>query len=228
MSTRSSGDHRRLSVPEDTTASPRICCLCSKPNYYLSRPSQRDSEALAVSLQVELDSLVCKACRNDITKCLSDPKHTPRWKINISKPVCIVSDCHDKMEHNCSIYSSDELHVLLVQTGLQVNHPPPVPTPLCQHHYNVLYETYQQRQMKCVACDTWLRYTTSRVCTHPKEFEKILRETTDFQGTINPEDKVCIACYRAHLIKLDKASDSEIRISTDDELQSLISSVMVM
>ena len=48
---------------------------------------------------------------------------------------------------------------------------------------------------------------------------KHLRENTDYDGHINDHDKLCYACYRAHLVILKR--DDNIT-STDSHLQELI------
>ena len=207
MSTRKSsrGSHR-LSFAEET--SPKLCSLCSTPNNQISTPSQWRSEparTLAATWQVTSDSLVCKPCRDDISKCLANTTHTPRWKVNvdntsITKCKCIISDCSKDMDHTCRLYSGDELKSLLAKSGLQcLSTNVPIPTPLHKHHYHIIYDAYQPRQTRCVTCDMPLSHTNARPCSQPKLIQKHLTENTDFECTINIEDKVCLTCYKSHI-----------------------------
>ena len=105
------------------------------------------------------------------------------------------------------------------QCDLEPNATVPTPTPLCKHHYQVLYNKIHPMQTHCITCGSSLRHTKSKTCNQPNVIELYLKEKAGFEGTIKEGDKVCYVCYRSHLVILD-TMDSE-QTSTDSELYKL-------
>jgi hypothetical protein len=68
----------------------------------------------------------------------------------------------------------------------------------------------------------WLKRNT-RTCPSPHIVEKILQETTDFQGQIRSNDKVCYSCYKSHLVSLE--GHTSAAVSVDSNLQELLSNL---
>ena len=60
-------------------------------------------------------------------------------------------------------------------------------------------------------------HTKSRKCPDPILIQRFLLQNTDFAGEINVEDRICFACYKAHLVIIKHTSNS-----TDQDLSSLI------
>ena len=59
------------------------CELCVCWHTQMSSPSQCRNEwarELAASFQVNKDSLVCRPCRQDVSRMLTDHTHVPRWR----------------------------------------------------------------------------------------------------------------------------------------------------
>ena len=76
----------------------------------------------------------------------------------------------------------------------------PIPTPLCKHHYHLVYNMLQPTQTHCVTCDVSLRHSKTKSCPEPEIIKKYLHDNASYDGDINEHDKVCYACYRAHLV----------------------------
>ena len=98
-------------------------------------------------------------------------------------------------------------------------HELPEPTPLCKHHYHLLYNILQPPQTNCVTCHISLWHCNSRPCPKPEIIELHLRENTGFEGHLKAQDKVCYICYKSHLVILQPNQ----MISRDSDLQQLIS-----
>ena len=119
------------------------------------------------------------------------------------------------------LIDSDNAKKLLESTTLQFeNNRIPFPTPLCSQHYHIAYSAIQPRQIFCPTCGISLRHAITRQCPNADLIKEHLTKTTDFNGTLLPEDKVCFTCYKAHLTILQ-----EKKISRDGDLQLLIEEV---
>ena len=85
---RRSTSRRRLSSPDRNVqsqmeAETERCELCSGNDITFTTPQQWNSEgacSVATSLALSLTSLVCQACRRDISRVSSDPSFIPRWE----------------------------------------------------------------------------------------------------------------------------------------------------
>ena len=62
-----------------------------------------------------------------------------------------------------------------------------------------------------------------RACSEPEVFQRHLQESTDFEGTINAHDKVCMECYRHSLII--SRIKRENPISSDTDFHTLLSAI---
>ena len=66
-----------------------------------------------------------------------------------------------------------------------------------------------------------LDHTKGQKCPDPELIQQILQQSTGFVGEICMEDRICYACYKAHLV-LIKQHTSSTTISTDQDLTSKI------
>ena len=139
------------------------------------------------------------------------------WK---RKNICCVQSCNEYMCHSSRLGSNEDLlPSLFLAARLQCKTQSiPVPTPLCKHHYHLLYNTYLPTQTNCITCGISLKHAKPRPCPDPTAIQGYLKINTGFDSEILPTDKVCNTCYKAHLTMLQ-----EIRtISTDSDLKHLI------
>ena len=216
---------RQLSFDAESLES-TICTLCKGHHRRFSTPETwRNAEArsLAASLTVNPDDPVCYACRKELTRVLSDSAYVPRWeKLSTTNPCCI-----DECLHNAFAllkkFSHAELQSGFLQGGLKSRTSTiPTPTPLCKHHYHMIYNLVRPTQTKCVTCGTYIKPSTSKFCPNPSIIEAYLHDTTDFDVCICESDKVCYACYRAHLVVLKKGGNTE---SIDSDLEQVINTL---
>ena len=136
------------------------------------------------------------------------------------KNMCCIAQCPEIAMTSLHKASSEEIQSALETVGLKCFTPEiPTPTPLCKHHYHLIYNLVQPTQTHCVTCGTSLKHSSPKVCPQPEVIEKHLRDNTDYDGHINNHDKVCYACYRAHLVILKRGDDIA---SSDSHLQQLI------
>ncbi len=204
---------------------PSTCTLCLGHHSRFSTPANwkcEDARTLALSLKVTSDSLVCSACRKDVTRVLADNTYKPRWeklKESIEKTTCCIAHCTEAVF--ASLHrASDQLHSTMETIGLKCSASEiPTPTPLCQHHYHLVYKTVQPHQTHCATCGTSLKHSNPRSCPQPTVIEKYLQENTDYDGHISDHDKVCYASYRAHGVILKRGDNVA---SSDSDLQELI------
>ena len=97
----------------------------------------------------------------------------------------------------------------------------PVPTPLCNHHYYIVYNAVQPQQTNCPTCGISLRHIKSRPCPNAEIIGEHLRDSTGFEGTLTSGDKVCYSCYKSHLVILQEGKT----ISKDSDLQSTLQAI---
>ncbi len=94
------------------------------------------------------------------------------------------------------------LHVFNAQTI------PSVPTPLCKHHYHIVYNLLQPTQTHCITCGVSLKWSTPKYCTQPEVIEKHLNEHTGFEGSIGAHDRSdCASPATNHAILLPSVQD---------------------
>ncbi len=94
----------------------------------------------------------------------------------------------------------------------------PSPTPLCKQHYHLVYSVIGARQIYCATCSTALKYPNYRKCTDHQKIEEYYKNHTDFDGQIDVNDKVCLTCYKAHLVIIK----NNCQVSIDADLEQRI------
>ena len=202
--------------------------MCNSHHRQLSSPAEWKNEqarAYVLSLQVTPESLVCRPCRDDVTRVLANSKYIPRW----AKGSCSSArNTHDCCVHNCkgaafvstTLGNSDQMKHAFISTGIKCSHEIiPTPTPLCKYHYHVLYTVLNSVQRQCATCGTWLKYTSHRSCPKPEVIQEYLKEHTGFEGQIQDHDQVCLTCYKSHLVILQASKP----VSRDSNLSQLVS-----
>jgi len=113
----------------------RICALCQGSHSHMSTPSSWKNEAahrLVISLQVSQESLVCRPCRDDITRMLSNSHYIPRWKkrtLEHDKAHCCVLDCNNSHFASITFGTADQISGAFDTSGLKCSTDIPVPTP---------------------------------------------------------------------------------------------------
>ena len=172
-----------------------------------------------VSMDVPADSVVCRPCRQNVTRVIADAEYMPRWRkesVESSNSYCCVQNCSELSIAHASMCSSDEF--MQIQGIEFQNEPIPVPTPLCKSHYHAVYDALQTRHKNCRTCGRRLWMGMDRPCPQPHTIQKYLYEHTDFTGNIVPSDRVCLTCYKSHLVLLKENKP----VSRDSDLQSLV------
>ena len=84
---------RRKCSFAQTSDDTATCELCYGRHIQFIAPEKWMSEearTLVVSLGLSAKSLICSACRKDVTRCLSNDEYTPRWEKDISKMLHVV------------------------------------------------------------------------------------------------------------------------------------------
>ena len=113
--TEARGSSRRrlaFTTPPVSQSTATACSLCNQVHTTLSSPiSWRDEccRELALTLGITEQSLVCRPCRNDITRLRKDPCHIPRWEKERVRE-CAVSQCKNNFFSKCNIPMSDIVH----------------------------------------------------------------------------------------------------------------------
>ena len=196
---------RKLSFGNDDSPT---CTLCNGHHTQFSTPSSwksEDARRLVFSLKVSANSPVCGACRKEVSSSLADQTYIPRWvkRLKDACSTCSISLCKQNIFVSLKKATSEELNMTLASSGLQCTTTEvPIPTPLCKHHYHLVYNMLQPTQTHCVTCDVSLRYSKTKLCPEPEIIKKYLHDNAGYDGDINEYDKICYACYRAHLVIL--------------------------
>ena len=167
-----------------------------------------------LALGVPTDGAVCQACRRDVTKAVSDSNFLPRWTKSTNQKGCCIAGCSQV------VYASLHKEIHNILDGLHLKSSVHVgPSPMCKHHYHMVYNSIHPTQYKCVTCDQPLQFSTSKFCPNPVKITEHLRDNAGFQGSIRANDKVCYHCYKSHLYILKSRKTR----STDRDLKELIS-----
>ena len=120
----------------------RVCELCHGHHLQLSAPTQwRNEEArkCVTSMQVQSDALICKPCKDDVTRVLANPSLIPRWRKGsmTDKSRCCILLCGQSVFVHGRLASSEQIQAALKLAGLKcTSETVPVPVPLCKHHYH--------------------------------------------------------------------------------------------
>lgn len=129
--------------------------------------------------------------------------------------------CTHKVYASTQMASKEALTAILQAQGLQHHDDIPVPTPLCSHHYHLVYNLLNPpRQMNCAVCSLSFKHTQYRSCPQPDTIERHLRETIGFDKHIGPEDKICYSCYKSHLVILQECKNAR-----DSDLAGILSNI---
>ena len=205
-----------------TVSQPEVCTLCHQQHTQLSSPSSwknRVCQELAQSLRVPAHSPVCRPCRYDITRLAEDPTHHPRWEKERENK-CAVPKCKNTFFCKRSIPVSDFRKYL-------VNKDENIPstaeehvytTPLCKHHYHLVYNMSHPKQLHCPTCGTLLKMQNARSCPDPDAIQAYLSDKTGFDGVLCKGAKTCYACYKFHLQILNQSKC----LSTDEDLMKIL------
>ena len=200
------------------------CDFCFETHIQFSSPNQWRSDKVRTyaltSLKLSPNAIVCRLCRDDISKVLMNSSHVPRWTLRREKIInkCIVDKCNDDSFVSTKVCTADELRKVFDSVQLQCSVHIPTPTPLCEHHYHKVYNSLVPTQTNCTTCNISLKHSNSRPCPQPDVIMNHLRVHTSFNRNIKEHDKVCCACHRSQLFIIQKNSI----ISNDSDLEQLI------
>ena len=222
MSEHKTGKSRRQSsyAGDESTR----CELCNGKHALMSFPEQWTSHRareFVLSQGVSLLKLICQPCRNDISRVLNNPTYKPRWEKSGKAVVCCVQGCKEHVIACSKMITKEKSTQLFEDAGLECSSETiPVPTPLCSHHYHMLYNRLHPTPTNCSTCGSSLKHVTQRQCPNPLIIQSHLIETAGFEGSITCNDKVCYNCYKSHLVILNankqvsRDSDLLLEIST--------------
>ena len=186
------------------------CILCKQGNQskYFHPKSWKDKSLFEhlrryePSLDIQPDSCICRLCRDDVSKICNDG-YIPRWR-KLKRHECAhcsILGCTNSVSKVTKLVAKANLCDIL---GVEIENAEPSDeegTALCMEHYGALYRHLNPFNKKCITCDKTLNdVTKSRKCPDPALVQRFLQQNTEFSGQISIEDRVCYACYRAHLI----------------------------
>ena len=178
MSKKRSNRHLKFSEPSPSA----VCALCHNHHSHTSSPKEwknQHAREYVVSMDVPADSVVCRPCRQDVTRVIAAEYNVmPRWgkeSVESSNSYCCVQNCSELSIVHASMCSSDEF--MQIQGIEFQNEPIPVPTPLCKSHYHAVYDALQTRHKNCRTCGKRLRMGMDRPCPQPQTIQKYLYDT---------------------------------------------------
>ena len=116
----------------------KSCHLCYSSHSHVSSPSEWKSVAAkqyVQSLQVPQNVLVCRPCRDDITRAACNPGYIPRWEKgrkenNNSGVTCFVKLCEKPIFAKAAVKGGS--------TCIELKPNAPHPLPLCKAHYHTV------------------------------------------------------------------------------------------
>ena len=201
------------------------CALCNTSNLskYFHPKDKTLFENLRKcepSIDVQPDSCICRLCRDDVSK-ISDENFIPRWKRlrNVDNDTCYVHGCKNAVHKVTKVATRTQVCDFFKLPAGNTNES--IGTPLCVEHYGAMYRHLNPMQNKCRTCEQAITdMKKSRTCPRPVLVQTFLQQNTEFIGTINPQDRVCYACYKSHLVII-KHTQKNIT-STDVDLSTQI------
>ena len=205
------------------------CLLCKQGNLskYVHPKSWKNAQLLdrlrsyEPNLDIQLDSCICRLCRDDISK-ISDENFLPRWKKSSQRKHCLVPTCDRMSSKVTHLVDQSTLCEIMHISGSDLELCEAQGFPLCSEHYGALYRKLNPFKRNCKTCNkALLDITKARKCPNPTVVQKFLSENLDFDGTINDEDRICTTCYKSHLILIKHITQSVK--STDSDLTHKIS-----
>ena len=208
----------------------RVCTLCSQQHPLSSQVHTWQNERAreeALNLGIVPSDIICRACHDDIRRISVDPSHVPRWEKKRETVKCCVLGCTDTCHSKLHVLDVnqhlDKLHKGDKEVQFAESQNIPFPTPLCSRHYHFVYQAIQPQQRQCATCEVYVTHDTSRHCPDADKIKKHLHENAGFEGNLEATDRVCLTCYRSHLLILE----ADRRISYDCDLKCLIDTIKV-
>ena len=135
------------------------CELCGCRHTQMSSPSHWGNERaceLAASFQINKDSLVCRPCRQDVSRMLTDQTYVPRWRKKRDTNMCCISDCTESAFVCSKMASSGTMTIAMERMGVACSlHEPPEPTPLCKHHHRITHIAHCNHHRQTVLLATY-------------------------------------------------------------------------
>ena len=203
------------------------CILCGKSGVYYThfaawQSNEKDFILRHYGRALLSTSCICKADHEEAKRHQSEPMYIPKWKRKTPK---LPSDNKQCIYPNCTVCEKlitpafQSIASLEATVGVQATSEQPFL--LCPQHYQQLYRVFSIPK-PCAGCGMKPKFGSTFVRHSPDALTvtRILQETTDFEGHINPDDVLCYSCYKLHLYSLQKI-ESE-RKSSDDALQTCL------
>ena len=206
------------------------CILCKQgnlskyfhPKTWKNRASVDQLRELEPSLDLQLDSCICRRCRDDVRR-LSESGFIPRWRKKSSPHKhCCVPVCVNPAEKVTKLVNHEQICEFFSMPdtdNLETNDVSGYP--LCITHYGQLYRKLHPFSKNCKTCDKLITdHTKYRKCPDPTLIGKFLQQNMDFTGKIYVEDHICYACYKSHLVIIKLTNNT--KDSSDQDLFALI------
>ena len=152
--------------------------------------------------------------------CVSHAETT--WVGSLEIQCMCIDNCRDVSFVSSHIVNSKSEEALTIYiANLKCSIPViPNPTPLCKQHYHMLYNILWPTQRHCITCSTSLWHGSSRTCPSLNIIQNYLHDNTEFDIYINEQDKVCLTCYKSHLLIIEESKNNNAH--GDSELDDLI------
>ena len=135
----------------------RVCELCPGHHLQLSAPTQwRNEEAhkYVTSMQVQSDALICKPCKDDVTRVLANPSLIPRWRKGsmTNKNRCCILLCGQSVFVHGRLANSEQMQAALKLAGLKC-------TSVLVTLFQFLFHYASTTTTKCTTCCSLLKQT---------------------------------------------------------------------
>ena len=211
---------------------PMKCQLCEAVSTRISKPStwsEQNREWLrrVHKHSVSDDTPVCRACEVFIKRNAGKENIVPRWvKKKKQLHYCMVQDCGE-ISHTTTQIITHEIaqeYLDLIEVGTDL---PLQGLRLCNSHYQYLYREIHTPK-PCATCSSQPKHGEkyTRRCPDPDVISQFLKRTTNFEGDLTPESRICKHCYSFHReILLDLQQESECTKNDDQTLPAIIGSL---
>ena len=146
------------------------------------------------------ESYVCKRHQLDAKRHHSTPSYIPKWKNPNSKPSSMYTCSHPKCTVSEKLTEPDFESTDSLGAALGIKPSPGHPLLPFREHYNDAYKHFHP-QTTCASCGALAKRGNSFSHRSPEAHvvSVHLKETTSNNICIQPQDLVCLTCYKLHL-----------------------------
>ena len=218
---------RQSQSRSQSDGSGKQCILCGRIEKYMTRfvhwgDNEKQFVVRHLCSQPPDESCVCKRHQLEAKRHHSTPSYIPKWKNPNSKPSPMYTCSYPKCTVSEKLIEPKFESTDSLRAALGIRPSPGHPLLLGREHYNDAYKHFHP-QTTCASCGALAKRGNSfSHCSPEAHVVSVhLKETTGNDISIQPQDLVCLTCYKLHL-SIVEALKAE-QCTSDDALRNSMS-----